>query len=292
MEPLDFQKPALTEIVARARAYFAFHKGPYRKMVIQPRWPTILVAPTGVGKTTTAKMVASDPAVRASILRIAAPSYIPCGAHNRGARETISVIAEHVALNHRTLLVIDELDKISDQENPWQGYIRNEWFDQLGGTFPTGLTLPDLDDGPNLTIDELNEKLRTTVFFLGIGTFQEWFDSERTRRTIGFGGADQVKDEITADIIAQKLPRELVNRFGKIVRMPELQEKDYRQIAQEAEGKLPEAMREIFREEVSQRIQEAIEAKKGVRFIEEALTAVLINLPEPAPSKYLTLDDL
>ena len=74
--------------------------------------------------------------------------------------------------------------------------------------------------------------------------------------------------------------------------MPELQEKDYRQIANEAEGKLPEAMQEIFRKEVATRIQEAIDAKKGVRFLEEALTAVLLNLPEPAPSKNLTLDDL
>lgn len=223
------------------------------------------------------------------MLRIAAPSYMPAGAHNRAAKESIAEIASHVAKHDRTVLVIDEIDKINDQENAWHGYVRNELFDLIGGSFPTGLNLPD--EYPTLSIEALNEKLRTTVFFLCIGTFQQWYDSERTRRTIGFGDTDQEKDEITADIIAQKLPRELANRIGKIVRMPDLQEKDYRQIAREAEMKLPEAMREAFRVEVATRIPEAIQAKKGVRYIEEAVTAVLINMP-PAPTIDLTLDDL
>jgi len=217
---------------------------------------------------------------------VSSPAYMPCGATNRGSRETITVIAQHIARHDRTILVVDELDKINDQDNPWHGYIRNEMMDLIGNCFPTGLNLPEIDDCPNLTIEELNEKLRTTVFFLGIGTFQSFFDSKPSRRSIGFGNADAdpnlASDEITAEIIAQRLPRELSNRFGKIVRMPELLPQDYNQIAREAERKLPEAMREFFRAEVSKRIPEAIEAKKGVRFLEECLTAVLINLHQPA----------
>lgn len=281
----------MQELVARARAYFAFHRGKYRDMPLRPTWATILIAPTGVGKTTTAQMVSAHPDVQASMLRITAPSYMPCGAHNRGVKESIAEIAAHVAKHDRTLLVIDEIDKINDQDNAWQGYIRNELFDLIGGTFPSGLNMPD--EYPD-TIEALNEKLRTTVFFLAVGTFQQWYDSEQTRRTIGFGNTDSEKDEISADTIAQKLPRELANRFGQIVRMPELRENDYRQIALEAEAKLPEAMREIFREEVSKRITEAIEAKKGVRYIEEALTATILQMPEPKPipNNQLTLDDL
>ena len=282
----------MAEIVARIRAFFAFHTGKYRNIAYQPRWPTLLVAPTGVGKSTTAQMVASDPAVGASILRITALSYMPCGANNRGIIESISEIAAHVAKNDRTLLVLDELDKINDTSNAWQGYIRNEIMDLVGGTFPSGLNLPEIDELPNISIEWLNKKLRTTVFFLGIGTFQEWFDSGKNRRPIGFGCPGQENNEITIEITAQMLPRELSNRFGKIVLMPEMQEKDYREIALEAEGNLPEAMREIFRDEVATRIQEAIDAKKGVRFIEDALTAVLLKLPDSAPSKHLTLDDL
>lgn len=133
------------------------------------------------------------------------------------------------------------------------------------------------------------------MFFLAIGTFQSWFDDERSRRTIGFAGKnDQRNDEFTADTIAQRLPRELGNRFGKIVRLPELQEHDYHQIAREAEAKLPERMRQLFRMEVSRRIETAIQEKKGVRFLEEAVTAVLISLPEPVinPPVPFMIDDL
>jgi hypothetical protein len=295
MKALDFQKPALAELVARVRAFFAFHTGEFRDIAISPRWATILVAPTGVGKTTMAALVASNPAVRASILRVSAPSYMPCGAHNRGTKESISVIAEHIAKHKKTILVLDELDKINDMENAWHGFIRNELYDMIGGVFPAGLNLPDIEDCPRLTIDALTKKLRTTVFFLAIGTFQNWFDDERSRRTIGFAEkSDQENDEFTADTIAQRLPRELGNRFGKIVRLPELQEHDYHQIAKEAETKLPERMRQLFRKEVSQRIETAIQEKKGVRFLEEAVTAVLISLPEPVfnPSVSFTIDDL
>ncbi len=220
---------------------------------------------------------------------------MPCGAHNRGTKETISVIAQHIAKHKKTILVIDELEKINDMENPWHGYIRNELYDLIGGEFSTGLNLPDMDDCPGLTIDELTKKLQTTVFFLAIGTFQSWFDDKRSRRTIGFAGKnDPQNDEFTADTIAQRLPRELGNRFGKIVRLSELQEHDYYQIAREAEAQLPERMRQLFRKEVSQRIETAILEKKGVRFLEEAVTAVLISLPEPViiPPITLTLDDL
>jgi SpoVK/Ycf46/Vps4 family AAA+-type ATPase len=283
MTPLDFQKPALAEITARARAYF---RGDWRELPIQPRWATIIAAGTGVGKTTTATMVST--AVGASLCRVSAPSYIPSGAHNRSTKETIGVIAQHVAQNDRTILFVDELDKISD-ETPWQGYCRNELYDLIGGNWPNGMNLPELDKGPDPTIEELTHKLRTTVFFLAAGTFQQWFDEATTRRTMGFMADEQENEEITADSIAQKLPRELINRFGKIVRLPELRENDYRQIALEAERKLPQRFRESFRVEAAERIPQAIREKKGVRYIEEALTAVLLNQPEPT---CMTLDDL
>lgn len=290
---MDFQKPAVAEITARARAYYSYNSGRYkdiRDCGLSPRWATIIAAPTGLGKSTTAYMVAS--AVGASLCRVSAPSYMPSGAHNRSTKETIGVIAQHVAQHDRTILFLDELDKISD-ETPWQGYCRNELYDLIGGNWPTGMNLPELDKGPDPTIEELTEKLRTTVFFLAAGTFQQWFDESPNRRTMGFGGAqDQENEEITADIIARSLPRELINRFGKIVRLPELRENDYRQIALEAIRMVPDRFRDAYRAEVTARIPEAIREKKGVRYIEEALTAVLLSLPEPTPSNDLTLDDL
>lgn len=258
-----------------------------------------MVGPTGTGKTAVAAMAAEalgtyDPTAQSwgwkvSMLRVSAPSYMPSGANNRGTKETISVIAEHIANHDRTLLVIDEIDKLIDRggDTSWKTYIRAELFDLLDGRWPAGLTLPENDDecAPDITIESLTGKLRHTVFVLGIGTFQSWFDDSASRRTMGFGAeTNPAKDELSADIIAERMPRELANRFNSgIIRIPELSAADYHRIARETAEKLPERMREPFRAEVQRKIAGAIAAKKGVRFLEEAMMATLINLP-PEPT--------
>lgn len=212
---------------------------------------------------------------------------MPLGANNRGAKETVGVIAAHVAQHDKTILCVDEIDKMVDRagDNSWKSYVRNELFDLIDGRWPTGLSLPDSDDdGPDITIEQLGEKLQKSVFVLGVGTFQEWYDDTTSRRTIGFGSAlNPGKVEITADNVAERLPRELANRFhSSIIRLPELLPSDYHRIAQEAESKLPVRMRETFRTEAQRCLPEAIASKKGFRFLEECMLTTLINLP-PEP---------
>ena len=237
-------------------------------------------------------MACKAEAVNATMVRICAPAWMPCGAHNRGVAETVSTLAAALSANARTLLVIDESDKICHGENSWQGYIRGEIFDLTDGKWPAGLKPPDdgSDDDGTPPIDEskwralLTAKLTTTVFILGIGTFQSFFDSVGSRRAIGFGATDPADDELSAEIVAEKLPRELANRFNSsLIRLPELRPEHYRLIANEATETLPLRMRAAFREAVARRIDGAISAKKGMRFLEEAMLDVLKTLP-PAPS--------
>ena len=302
MQVLEHQIEAHAEIVRRARAYF---RGDWRGLPVEPRWASLLIGPTGTGKTAVSKMAADSLASEISgeisgeasvtTLIIATPTWIPVGANNRGAKETLAVIAQHVARNARTILVLDELDKITsgpggangfgNASDTWQIYIRAELYSAvLDARWPAGIALPDMDDDAPVTIEELTRKLRDNVFVLGIGTFQDWYDSSNTRRTMGFGASESAADELTADIVAQKMHRELANRFNSsLIRIPELRAGDYLRIALEVENKLPERMRDAFRAEVSKRIETAISAKKGVRFVEEAVMATLIQLPpEPA----------
>jgi hypothetical protein len=283
MQPLDFQAAAIAELTARANAFFA---GKWRGLPLHCRWASLMTGPTGVGKTTCASIVAS--ACGASLCRIGTPNWLPLGVQNRGAKETTTVVAEHIAKHERTLLVVDELDKVIDKEGDtsWKSYIRNELFDLADGRWPAGLNLPEDENWSEISIEKLTEKLQRTVFILGIGTFQSWFDDEKGRRTIGFSDEDHTAtNEISAKDVAERLPRELANRFNSnLIRLPELKPNDYHRIAKEAEDKLPNHMKEAFREEVTQRIGNAITCKKGVRFLEEALMATLMNLPpEPLP---------
>lgn len=296
MDALDHQREALNEIVARARAYFA---GDWRDLPIQPRCATLMVGPSGNGKTAVAAMatarLGAEGVAGVSMIRVSAPSWIPSGANNRGTRETIRVIAEHVATHARTILVVDECEKICDRngDNSWMTYCRAELYDLADGRWPTGLNRPDGDADENdcpttIPIDQLTQKLQSSVFILGIGTFQDWFDGANMRRTMGFGAeANPEKDDLSADIIAEKMPRELANRFnGTLIRLPELRADDYHRIAKEAENKLPELMREAYRAAVQRLLPGAIPAKKGVRFLEEAMMEVLKNLPpKPHPKK-------
>lgn len=292
MEPLAHQKNAHDEIVKRASAYF---NGEWIELSLIPLWASLIISPTGTGKTATAAMAAE--AVGASMLRVSAPNYMPCGSNNRGARETISVIAEHVAKHDKTMLLLDELDKIIDRQgdSSWKTYIRGELFDLLDGRWPAGLVIPDLDDDkPNYTIEALTEKLRHTVFILACGTFQSWFDGAGSRRKMGFGAeANPAKEELTADVVAEKMPRELANRMNSnLIQIPELTPDDYCRIAKEAENQLPLRMRDAFRAEVTRLMPGAISAKKGVRFLEEAMLTVLINSPKAISDPQFSLHDL
>lgn len=299
MEVLEHQRQALDEIVSRARAFF---RSDWRGLPIQPRWASLLVGSTGTGKTAVAAMAAealsgtrsnSFPENSTfSLLRVSAPSWMPVGAHNRGTKETISVIAAHVDQHDRTILVADEIDKLvagtggtaAGSDGSWQSYIRAELYDLLDDRWPVGMKDSDGDELSATAIDALTTKLKTTVFVLGIGTFQSWFDGAGTRRSMGFGAETNPEtDELSADIVAENLPRELANRFNsQLIRLPELRADDYHRIARETADKLPLRMQRAFRAEVERRIAGAISAKKGVRFLEEAIMEVLKNLP-PRP---------
>jgi hypothetical protein len=183
--------------------------------------------------------------------------------------------------------VIDEADKLAEPkngDNGWKSYIRGEALDLLDGRWPAGLRRPE-DDTDDDSMDDaramaiLTDKLQRTVFILALGTFQDWFDAASSRRTMGFGADDQ-DEAITADVVAGLLPRELANRFGSIIRLPDLQSDDYIRIAKQAEATLPERLRSAFREAAGRRLAGAISAKKGVRFLEESMMDVLTIHPQ------------
>jgi SpoVK/Ycf46/Vps4 family AAA+-type ATPase len=297
MQVFDHQIAALEEITARARAFYA---GIWRKIPIRARFHSLLVGPTGTGKTTLATMAAKAAGVAADVVRVSVPGWVPAGSTGRSVAETIATIAHSVVKNHRTLLILDEVDKacapasnsFSSSDSPWQQHCRLEIYELLDGNWPTGLKIPDTEDDEDETTQKspsrelLTQKLQETVFILGVGTFQSFFDSAPSRRTIGFCGGDHTTDdEISLDVITDKLPRELTNRFGDLIRLPELRAEHYRLIARQAEESLPDEMRQAFRQEIARRIESAITAKKGVRFIEEALLEVLKSLPPEPPIK-------
>jgi SpoVK/Ycf46/Vps4 family AAA+-type ATPase len=289
--PLNHQKEALEELTVRAKAYFA---GTWKNLPIRPRWHSLVCGPTGVGKTALARIAAQ--ATDASLLLVSATGWVPAGAHQRSTRETILVIAEHVVRNDRTLFVIDEMDKLVEPGptaasggDTWRSYIRGEIFDLTDGRWPAGMKPPDDEQFEEVPLDLLTTKLRDSVFVIGIGTFQSWYDHASVQRSMGFGAETNVpRKQISAEVVAERIPRELANRFNSdLIKIPDLQPADYRQIALETERKLPLDLQHAFRGEVRKRIEGAIAAKKGVRFLEECIMQVLkqASMPQVRPAE-------
>jgi hypothetical protein len=284
MKVFPHQAPALAELKARAETFFA---GKWREIPsLRTRFASLVAGSTGSGKSFITSYLAEG--VGASILRTATPGWIPCGAHNRGVKETLTLIAYHIAEHDKTILVFDEIDKIykspaapngggaSGGDTAWLSYIRGELYEIMDGRFPTGMNI-NIEDGDDvLSVEKLSEKLRDSVFIVGVGTFQDYFD-QTPNTTMGFGGGTEPIPEIDAEEVATRLPRELSNRFhGSLIVLPDLEPDNYREIVSQTTKSLPNWLQPAFLAAANSRINDAIRSKKGVRFVEEALLDALV----------------
>jgi hypothetical protein len=284
MKVFPHQAPALAELQARAETYFA---GIWREIPsLRTRFATLVAGSTGSGKSFITTHLAEI--VGASILRTATPGWMPCGAHNRAVKETLALIACHIAAHDKTILVLDEIDKLykpptgsngggtSGGDTSWLSYIRGELYEIMDGRFPPGLNI-DIEDGDHVpSVDKLSEKLRNSVFIVGVGTFQDFFD-QTPKKTMGFGGGTEPILQIDAAEVATRLPRELSNRFhGSLIVLPDLEPDNYREIVSQTTKSLPVWLQPAFLAATKIRINDAITTKKGVRFVEEALLDALV----------------
>jgi hypothetical protein len=279
------QKSAFEELLSRARTYFA---GDWRELPIKPRFHSLICGPTGTGKTAIATQLAST--IGANLLRVSANSWMPCGANNRGTAETMTEIAQHVISGEKSIIFIDELDKIW-HETSWISHIKGEIFDLLDGRWPMGLNFGD--DDPDIFVDDDDligihpvlsigkrvlgtMKLRTRTFIVAAGTFQDFFEV-RSIGQIGFGDRNSVlMEEIDAVEVAKRLPRELTNRFNSgLVLLPALHAEHYHILAEAAANVLPDWIREEFQHAVCRQIRKAIATQKGCRFVEECILEAL-----------------
>jgi energy-coupling factor transporter ATP-binding protein EcfA2 len=277
MDPFDHQTAALQTLQARATAYF---RGGWHNLELQPRWATLITGPTGVGKTTLVKIVAAR--LGANLIRTSAPAWIPAGAHNRGVGETLPHLIREIEKHDSNILFLDEMEKLGD--SPWMTHCRDEIWSVVDGILPSGIKPTDEDFPEQETsnwLEKITNKLRRNTFIVGAATFQTWFDSAKSRRAIGFTHEQTNKQSLTADVIAERIPREFANRFQADIQLKDLEERHYRLIIDQAAGKIPASHRTIFREEAESRLAGAIEAKKAVRFVEEAWLAAITKVPLP-----------
>ena len=285
--PLIFehQSHAFEKLLSAGRICFS----PLRETLpIQPRTNSLVVGPTGTGKTFLANAVAKSLGVPCKHLSIA--EWILLGTSSRGAARTWSSIFDFLrqCRNGRgAMIFLDELDKLTGTSD-WCQHLRVEVFRLLDHDLPPDLTDSDDDKHPDALVASVTRVLKHKTFLVAAGAFQHLWDSVGHR--VGGFASEPEREIPSAAQLAGHLARELVNRFrGDIVLLPDLAARDYENILLAAAAKMPEPMQERFLSLGTGRIAMAHTNRQGVRFLEELVADVLGEQETTPPPVHLPL---
>ena len=268
---LSHQKPAFDRLVAIGRACFGVQR---QTLPIRLRTNSLIVGPTGTGKTYLASAVADELGVGGrGFLSLSVSNWVLLGCTKRGAQNTWTTIRKflHRAKNEEGVVIfLDELDKLNGASD-WQQFQRTEVFQLLDFTLPTGLVDEDDDPIGEAEIAVAQGVLANRTLIIGAGAFQSLWEARATAN-IGFQESSKELSLPSHDELANTLPRELVNRFRReLLVLPQLQRRDYIKMLESTAVRVPSYLRDGFLRIGHESISEAIEMNQGCRFLEDTL---------------------
>jgi hypothetical protein len=248
---------------------------------MQPRTNSLLIGPSGSGKSYLARAVAESFGFECKALTVA--EWMLLGSGSKGAQRTWNAIFDFLLKNHSkkgAVIFLDEVDKLTGSSD-WVQHLRVEVFRLLDLSVP-----PDLIDGDDnrhsrTTFNEVEEFLKRRTFIIAAGAFQSIWD-EGGKQIGGFGG-ERPTESPSQELLSRHLARELINRFrSDVVILEPLGVADYESMLLSSAEKMPRHLQEQFLLMGEQRIACAINNKQGVRFLEELVADVLAEeCPEP-----------
>ena len=270
---LDHQREPLEKLLSVARACFAISRNSFG---IQPRCNTLIVGPSGSGKSHLARLTAEELGV--PILTVSTADWIPVGCSGRGAVPTWPMIFNFLDRHHKKeglVIFLDEVDKIGG-DTTWNGYLRNEAFSLLDLRIPEGIIIDD--DQPSKESFEIAQSaLRNRTLLIAAGAFQDIWE-QRSIERIGFGVSDAKPEATELSHLTSLIPRELANRFrADLIVLPQLQRPDYERMLDRAAEQLPPYLRNTFLRLGNKRIAEALRCRLGCRFAEELLLDTIME---------------
>lgn len=284
---LPHQRPVFEHLSAIGRTCFAVQR---KTIPVRLRTNTLIVGPTGTGKTFLASAVARGLGV--PCLTLSVSNWVLLSCSDRGAEITWRSIIKFLYQNRRepgVVIFLDELDKLTGNAS-WDVYLRVECFGLLDFTLPTGITGNDNDliegDMRAAALEMLNNK----TFIVGGGAFQHLWES-RAQPNIGFNKSFGAPFPPSPDELAQTLPREIINRFGsELMVLRELGDSDYLHMLEATSPLVPSYLRETFEQIGLEMIPSALNMRQGCRFLEDVMLQTLLaeraSLQLPSPARH------
>lgn len=267
IQVFSHQQKVFNRLVDIANVCFSIQR---KTFSLTPRANSLLIGPSGAGKTYLASAVASE--AGAAFLPLSISEWVLIGCTTRGAVATWPSIVQFLLTNQKAngiVIFLDELDKLTGS-NGWERFERTEIFKLLDLSVPTGLTDKDNDSFSNLDHRTAKEVLNRTLI-LGAGAFQHLWDSP-PKSCIGFGNNAESALAPTLNQLSKSLPRELVNRFrSEVLILPQLGIRDYEEMLLKASEGIPAYLQQTFLELGLSRINKAVDTRQGCRFVEELL---------------------
>jgi hypothetical protein len=212
------QQAALSLLIERAEAFFS---PGFDELKIKPRLSSLLVGPTGVGKTTLARKLAEH--MGAGLFVVSAGEWNIRASRHQPA--TLAVLLDQLKEHKRLIFLLDEIDKftaINDQE--WTRAVSAE----IWATLDRRLPIEDFYKKPD-EIQTIHRRCQEGLYFIGAGTFQDVF-SLAQKPACGFmGNNGNCSDTDLLGLIKKnhRISPELVSRFSPrpiVLRYPDLVE--------------------------------------------------------------------
>ena len=232
------------------------------KLPIKVRLNKLVVGPTGTGKSFLAEQVAN--VLDWPVFKINASSWIIWGAREEPTWRTFSHWAARQNPKLPIVVILDELDKVSAGPVPsdsWSRHMVAELLCFLDYSIP-----PQLEDEQEHPDDPetLKDALNKTIIF-GCGAFQDFQET----KSMGFREIEHAPRGLSD--LSKHLPKELVNRFSKVLVLPDMTKADYLASAEQTARRLPNWDARVFLSIAEEMVNQALSDKLGARFAELVL---------------------
>jgi len=261
----------------RASAH-AFGKENWWALPVIPRWHVLLIGATGTGKSHLVHALGKS--LNWPVYSVFATRWVIAG--GRG-KETWTEIAKWLSKQEgKCIIFIDEIEKVHGDDT-WSRHLLTEFLQILDRNLPREIDIDDSDSEqskPGLWA-KAKKVLMCDTLILAAGAFQSLWDHRP--KALGFGEQSAVRNTPSQQELKSVLPAELINRFGKILHLPPLSEKDYVAMIRRTATALPGEIRDKFIKSAEKHLAVAIRDGLGARFIEECVTTALLHDAEGQP---------